>query len=478
MNESTGLGRVCAPLLVLLIAACGGHSVGPVTPTGAGTPPAATASIAADPASISAGGSSMLTWTSSNASACTATGAWSGTQSTSGTLTVSPAVTSSYSLDCRGSGGPAQTQTATVTVAAAAAVPTVTLTATPVSVASGATSMLTWTSTGASSCTATGAWSGNEATSGTFITPALTAAATYTLACSGTGGAATQSATVNVAAAVAAPTAVSASTVGPYAVNTYTDGIPVGAHYTIPKIYYPTAGPAPYPGLIFITGLHSSYTDPVYTVVINGQTVVEADVTQWGTLLASHGFILMFIDATNYDAAPPERATALLEAVDSLAAENTRAGSPIAGRLQAQNIAVGGHSFGGAGALYAADGRTNSRIKAVLALSPVPQGPYFPNDPVPSIVICGQDDPYMNDYQGLYDSLPATTSRLLAEFKTSAEFDSMHSIALTPLGTHTTDPLVARLGLSFLELYLAGDVRYQQFLVNAPAVLLSFDYHP
>jgi hypothetical protein len=77
----------------------------------------------------------------------------------------------------------------------------VTLSAAPTSIASGASSTLTWSSTNATSCTASGSWSGTLATSGTQSTGALTASQTYNLSCTGTGGTATQSVTVAVAAA-------------------------------------------------------------------------------------------------------------------------------------------------------------------------------------------------------------------------------------------------------------------------------------
>jgi fermentation-respiration switch protein FrsA (DUF1100 family) len=147
--------------------------------------------------------------------------------------------------------------------------------------------------------------------------------------------------------------------------------------------------------------------------------------------------------------------------------------------LQASNIAVTGHSFGAAGALYAADGNTSTRIKGVVALNPVPNGPFFPSVRVPSLIMGGDGDPYItgNYLEQEFDSLPTTTPRLLAKFKNSPEFDSMHAIALTPLGTHTTDPEVARLVLSFLEVYLVGDTRYKPFLIN-DASLIDFDYSP
>jgi len=81
-----------------------------------------------------------------------------------------------------------------------ASLPTVALTANPTTVTSGSSSTLSWSSTNATSCTASGAWSGSRATSGTETTSALTAAAIYTLSCTGSGGTATATVTVNVGA--------------------------------------------------------------------------------------------------------------------------------------------------------------------------------------------------------------------------------------------------------------------------------------
>jgi hypothetical protein len=65
-------------------------------------------------------------------------------------------------------------------------------------VASGGSSTLTWSSTNATACAASGAWSGSEPVSGTRSTGALSSTATYTLTCTGAGGTATKSATLTV----------------------------------------------------------------------------------------------------------------------------------------------------------------------------------------------------------------------------------------------------------------------------------------
>jgi hypothetical protein len=76
--------------------------------------------------------------------------------------------------------------------------PTVSLTASPGSVSSGSSAMLTWSSDNATSCSASGGWSGSMAMSGSQSTGAIAAAKTYTLTCTGPGGSASQSATVDV----------------------------------------------------------------------------------------------------------------------------------------------------------------------------------------------------------------------------------------------------------------------------------------
>jgi hypothetical protein len=78
--------------------------------------------------------------------------------------------------------------------------PTVTLTANPTSVTSGNSSTLTWTSTGATSCAASGQWSGSRAVSGSQSVGPLTVESTFTLTCSGPGGSTARSATVTVRA--------------------------------------------------------------------------------------------------------------------------------------------------------------------------------------------------------------------------------------------------------------------------------------
>jgi uncharacterized protein (TIGR03118 family) len=77
----------------------------------------------------------------------------------------------------------------------------VSLSVTPTSIVLGQSATLTWTSTG-STCTASGAWSGDQAANGTSVqTPAAAGSLTFTLTCSGAGaGSSAKSITLDVTA--------------------------------------------------------------------------------------------------------------------------------------------------------------------------------------------------------------------------------------------------------------------------------------
>jgi len=172
---------------------------------------APTVTIAVTPASITLGQSAALIWSSSNATACTASGAWSGAQALSNSTGLSEAPTATgaftYTLTCTGAGSSSANASATLTVNAAPPpppAPTVSIAINPGSITLGQGAALTWSSSNATACTASGAWSGTQALSnsaGLSETPAATGTLTYTLACSGAGGSANASAMLTVNAA-------------------------------------------------------------------------------------------------------------------------------------------------------------------------------------------------------------------------------------------------------------------------------------
>jgi hypothetical protein len=178
-TQSTG--PLTAPgAYILICTGPGGSSAAAI----AGVNVVPTVSLVASPSAISSGAASTLTWNSTNATACAASGGWvgalpsSGTQS-SGALTLPAA----YSLTCTGAGGTSITATALVNI-----IPLATLTVYPTVVPSGGSSTLTWSSSNATSCAASGGWSGTQSSSGTQGTGTLTATTTYSLSCAGAGG--------------------------------------------------------------------------------------------------------------------------------------------------------------------------------------------------------------------------------------------------------------------------------------------------
>ena len=98
---------------------------------------------------------------------------------------------------CGGGGGGTST-TSSSTNPAASNPPIVSLSFAPPSVAAGQATTLSWSATDATSCTASGAWTGDQSTSGSVIITTIAGSYTYSLTCTGAGGTASGSATLSV----------------------------------------------------------------------------------------------------------------------------------------------------------------------------------------------------------------------------------------------------------------------------------------
>jgi len=159
--------------------------------------------------SIPLGGSATLTWSSIDATGCTASGSWSGAQTTSGTQTLTPtaAGATTYTLTCTNAFGTSAAGSATLTATSGAppAAPSLSLAAN--SVAVGHSTTLAWSSVNATSCAASGSWAGPLAASGSQpITPTAVGSETFTLICSNLGGpSAPTSVTLTATPALTAP---------------------------------------------------------------------------------------------------------------------------------------------------------------------------------------------------------------------------------------------------------------------------------
>lgn len=153
------------------------------------TVPPPTITLSADSTSVAYAGSTTLRWTSTNANSCTASGAWSGAKTTSGSYATGVLrQNTTYNLWCGGAGGSTNVSITVEVLPPTGPAPVVSFTADSVTIANGSGTMLRWSTTDATTCTADGAWTGSQATSGSFATGVLSADRYYTLYCEGPGG--------------------------------------------------------------------------------------------------------------------------------------------------------------------------------------------------------------------------------------------------------------------------------------------------
>ncbi len=141
-------------------------------------------SLTANTTSVQVGQSATLSWQSANATSCTASGDWSGSKALTGqeSVTSSSAGARSYTLTCSNA---VSSSSSTVSVTFRKPDPArVRLTASTRKVEVGEPVTLRWQSENATSCTATGGWTGSKTLTGEESVTSQTAGAqTYTLTC-------------------------------------------------------------------------------------------------------------------------------------------------------------------------------------------------------------------------------------------------------------------------------------------------------
>jgi hypothetical protein len=175
------------------------HCTATVTVTNVPPPPAPVCTLVANPTTIQNGGTSVLTWTTENATSFSINQGIGAVNNVSGgSRNVTPAVTTTYTGTATGAGGTVNC-TATVTVVSHPPAPVCTLVANPVAVQQGGSSTLTWTTQNATSFSIDQGIGGQIAVSGGShtVTPANTTTYTGT-ATSANGTTVTCAATVTV----------------------------------------------------------------------------------------------------------------------------------------------------------------------------------------------------------------------------------------------------------------------------------------
>ena len=182
--------------LAVLTTACGSSS----NNDSSDDPAAPTISLTSDRSTVTAGEEVTLNWSSTYADSCSASDGWSGSKRVNGSQSVGPLQSRTrFMLTCTGSGGSANASI-TIEVNAAGQL-TVDLAADPQAVNPGEMSTLTWTSTMADACIASGGWSGERPTSGSENVGPISVDTTYSMDCSDGSGNALSMTTVTVRAA-------------------------------------------------------------------------------------------------------------------------------------------------------------------------------------------------------------------------------------------------------------------------------------
>ena len=227
---------------------------------------------------------------------------------------------------------------------------------------------------------------------------------------------------------------------GEYTTMSYTSGMRNGPQYAGATIYYPTSAEAKPPfGAV---------------TIVPGFTAYQSSIRDWGPFLASHGIVAMTIDTNSTSDPPATRANALLDALETIKAENEREGSPLKGKIDVNRFGVAGWSMGGGGTLIAAS-KTPTLKAGVSFAAWGPTGGAM--NKVPVLMFEATADVLaasMSD--GFYASTPESTSKMLFEVQGSS-----HNVANSP---RNHEGIIGRYGLSWFKVFLEGDERYRKFL--------------
>ena len=270
-----------------------------------------------------------------------------------------------------------------------------------------------------------------------------------------------------------------------YEVLTEADGISQSTLYNGALLYYPTEGNPPFESIILLPAFGGA-----------------GSMDGWAQFYASNGYIAMSIG--NFDRNSRDwdtewdymdRALGMLDAIETVKAENIRVGSPLYGNVDTTSFSVSGHSTSGGGAHTAAilDPSIKSAIllNSAMAVLDSVNCPGIVNvstgeiayyclleqhldHEVPTLVFAGEYEyeelvtPDDSTYGGMwalvqYDYIPETTDKLYFESANQG-----HSSAQFPDGD------VAEFALFWLKYYSSNLETYCDSLILDPGSTSQF----
>jgi pimeloyl-ACP methyl ester carboxylesterase len=227
-----------------------------------------------------------------------------------------------------------------------------------------------------------------------------------------------------------APTALTSSD-GPFATATFT--ISTGT------VHYPTDAEPPFAAVALCGGFLN--TGP--------------EMAPWGTFYASHGIVTIITTTTGADL-PDLRATKLLASIEAIKAENTRAGSPLSGKL-AGRYGTSGYSMGGGGTTLASV--TDPSLRSSIGLAP--WAPVGENVRVPTLLLCGAADGTApcSMAESAYAAIPAATPKMIVTIAATG-----HLAWFGP--AEAGGGVSGETALAFQKVFLEGDERWRPFLLQ------------
>ena len=209
---------------------------------------------------------------------------------------------------------------------------------------------------------------------------------------------------------------------GPYEFSfiTQSDGMRDGPEYADATLYYPI-------------GVQTLLTS---IIIGAGWSGSGEDMWEWAYLFSSHGFIAVTINYNDpVNESHQDRAIAMLDLIETVKQENTRAESPVFDQIDTNEFAAAGYSISGGGVQLAAV--LDSTLDAVIALNPtiivedcdgcadydycICLLPEHLDHNVPVLIISGENEiDELPDYEGLlgsdqYMNTPETTIKMLYE---------------------------------------------------------------
>lgn len=226
-------------------------------------------------------------------------------------------------------------------------------------------------------------------------------------------------------------------------------------------------GPAPGNGAIlkgpFKTANYAGSTGTVYypsdaappfagVALCGGFTNTGPEMAAWGTFYASWGIVTLITTTGALDV-PDLRATALLNSIKELKAENTKSGSPLFNKMS-DRYGISGYSMGGGGTTIGS--KNDPSLKTGIGLAP--WGPVT-GMKVPTLFLCGSAD----------------TVAGISEPSTAAGTPSMQVVisGYTHMNWFGPSEISGHYALAWQKVYLEGDQRWASLLSEKVAGVAS-----